>query len=188
MSQQCTDETEIPEARRTPVNDPELKAIGEVTRALGDLTDEQRRNVLLYVNARYGVKQAAARPPSVGDGAPSAANGSQYASIGDFFDAASPQTEAERVLVAAYWSQIIEGAEDFESFPVNKHLKHLGHPVSNITRAFDSMIAQTPRLILQTSKSGRSPQARKRYKVTREGVKRVQAMLNQQTDGGSDGN
>jgi hypothetical protein len=50
------------------------------------------------------------------------------------------------------------------------------------------MIAQTPRLILQTSKSGSSQQARKRYKVTREGVKRVQAMLNQQTDGGGDGN
>jgi hypothetical protein len=71
---------------------------------------------------------------------------------------------------------------------VNKHLKHLGHPVSNITRAIDTMIDQTPRLILQTSKSGRAKQARKRYKVTRQGVKHVLAMLNQQNDRGSDGN
>ena len=41
------------------------------------------------------------------------------------------------------------------------------------------MIDQTPRLILQTSKSGSAKQARKRYKVTREGVKRVQSMLAQ---------
>lgn len=170
------------------MNDPEVKAISEVTKALDELSEDQRRNVLLYVNARYGVKQAAVRPPLVGDVSPAATNGSQFASIGDFFDAANPQTEAERVLVAAYWIQVVEGAEDFESFPVNKHLKHLGHPVSNITRALDSMITQTPRLILQTSKSGSAKQARKRYKVTREGVKRVQAMLNQQTDGGSDGN
>ncbi|QYU66778.1 hypothetical protein J4558_17655 [Leptolyngbya sp. 15MV] len=170
------------------MNDPEVKAISDVTKALDELSEEQRRNVLLYVNARYGVKPAVAHPQSVGDSGSAAANVSRYASIGDFFDAANPQTEAERVLVAAYWIQVVEGAEDFESFPVNKHLKHLGHPVSNITRAFDSMIAQTPRLILQTSKSGSSQQARKRYKVTREGVKRVQAMLNQQTDGGGDGN
>lgn len=53
----------------------------------------------------------------------------------------------------------------------------LGHPVSNITRALDSMMTQTPRLVIQTQKSGKSKQARKRYKITREGTKRVSSML-----------
>lgn len=97
--------------------------------------------------------------------------------FGEFFDAADPQTEAERVLVGAYWVQVVEGAEDFESMQVTKHLKNLGHPVSNITRAIDSMMSQNPRMVIQTQKSGSSKQARKRYKVTREGTKRVRAML-----------
>lgn len=161
------------------MNDPELKAIGEITRALDGITEEhQRRNVLLYINARYG----GALPRMSGPAVTATAEDNQpkqYASIGELFDAISPGTEADRVLAVAYWIQVVEGVEDFESFPVNRHLKNLGHPVSNITRALDSMIAQTPRLILQISKSGRSKQARKRYKITREGIKRVQVLVSQ---------
>lgn len=163
------------------MNDPELEALANVTKALTDLSEEQRRNVLLYVNARYGGQAAQMRTPMKPGGALDAAAGGpgneEYASLGDFFDAANPQTEADRVLVVAYWMQVIEGAADFESFPVNKQLKQLGHTVSNITRALDSLIGQTPRLILQTGKSGSAKQARKKYKVTREGTKRVQSML-----------
>jgi hypothetical protein len=170
------------------MNDPELKALGEVTKALVDLTEEQRRNVLLYVNARYGGQVAPIRRqtnPAESEIAPGAST--QFASIGDLFDAVNPQTEAERVLAVAYWLQSVEGSADFESYPVNKHLKHLGHPVSNITRALDSMISQTPRLILQTSKSGSAKQARKRYKMTREGIKRVQSLIDQNS-GDANGN
>ena len=104
-------------------------------------------------------------------------NAGEYGTLGDFFDAANPQTEADRVLVVGYWLQVVEGEADIESYPINKHLKNLGHPVSNITRALESLIAQTPRLVLQTSKTGSAKQARKKYKVTREGTKRVSTML-----------
>jgi hypothetical protein len=164
------------------MDDPELKAITVVTTALADLTEEQCRNVLLYVNARYGSRPL---PPSRGrvsvENEETAPNGQQFDGVGDFFDSANPQTEAEKVLVVAYWMQVVEQAEDFESYPVNQQLKNLGHPVSNITRALDSMMGQAPRLVMQTSKSGTSKQARKRYKVTRVGTKRVQAMLTQAT-------
>lgn len=148
--------------------------------------DDQRRNVLVYVDTRYGgqlaqVKRSTARPADAG------AEAAGHASIGDLFDAADPQSEADRVLVAAYWLQVVEQAESFEAFPLSRHLKHLGHPVSNITRALGSVIGQTPRLVLQTSKSGRTRQARKRYKLTREGIRRVQAMLDQ-ANGDQDGN
>ena len=169
--------------------DAEVIAISVVSGALQSLTDEQRRNVLLYINSRYGggkpvETQAARTGPPTQD--VSGLGLDSFSDIGDLFDAARPQTEAERVLVVAFWVQIVEGIESFESFPVNKHLKQLGHPVSNITRALDSMIDQTPRLILQTSKSGSARQARKRYKVTREGTKRVQAMLAQLNGAGYD--
>lgn len=158
------------------MEDPELKALGTITDALAKLDETQLRNVLLYVNSRYGgMLPRPQQPPGQGlssDGTPQT-----YTNIGEFFDAADPQTEAERVLVGAYWVQVVEGAEDFESMQVTKHLKNLGHPVSNITRAIDSMMSQNPRMVIQTQKSGSSKQARKRYKVTREGTKRVRAML-----------
>jgi len=81
------------------------------------------------------------------------------------------------VLVVAYWKQAIEGAESFEAFPVSKELKHMGHGVANITRALDVLIKSSPKLVLQVAKSGKSQQARKRYKVTREGIRRVQGMV-----------
>lgn len=157
------------------MNDPELKAIAAITNALADLKDDQRRNVLLYVSARY----SAQLPPMRGRAA-------NYKDAGDFFDAANPQTEAERVLAVAYWHQVIEAEESFEAFPISKQLKQLGHKVSNITRALDSLISQTPSLVLQIGKSGSAKQARKRYKITREGIKRVQAMF-AQTNGDDNG-
>lgn len=167
--------------------DPELEALATIAKALSDLSEGQRQNVLTYINMRYRGQASDGRGVGKSAGTAGADPGStapgEYASLGDFFDAANPQTEADRVLVVAYWLQVVEGASDFESFPVNKHLKNLGHSVSNITRAFESLISQTPRLILQTSKSGSAKQARKKYKVTREGTKRVQSMLEQNSGG-----
>lgn len=166
------------------MNDPEIKAMGDVAKALEELTEDQRRNVLLYINARFkgqAPARGAATPEGDGEQAP------KFEAIGDFFDAVNPQTEADRVLAVAYWVQVVEGAADFESFPVNSQLKNLGHPVSNITRALDSMMDQAPRLVMQTGKSGSAKQARKRYKVTREGIKRIQTMLAQK-NGDDNGN
>ena len=152
------------------MHDPELKALNEITRAIAELDEEQRRNVLLYVNTRYGRQS----PPALRGGGRNVVPAvdaesvsDDYEGIGDFFDAADPETEAERVLVV----------EDLGAMQVSKQLKDLGHSVSNITRAFDSMMSQRPRLVIQVRKSGKAKQARKRYRVSREGIKRVQSML-----------
>jgi hypothetical protein len=163
------------------MNDPEIKAIGAISTALNELSDEQRSNVLLYINARYSgqtIPRGSIPAPA------SSSSGEQYESLGDFFDALNPQTEADRVLAVGYWLQVVQGAADFESFPVNKELRNMGHPVSNITRALDTLISETPRLALQVGKSGSSKQARKKYKITREGIKKVQSILGQGGGGG----
>jgi len=173
-----------------PASDPEIQAMNTIVETLEALEVPQRANVLRYINGRYG-----GRPPAMprgfesgepGDGASSAA---AFADLGDLFDKANPQNQSDRVLVVAYWKQVIEGAESFEAFPVSKELKHLGHGVTNITSALDSLIQQSPKLVLQVAKSGKTRQARKRYKVTREGIRRVQAMTNAaQSEGENNGN
>jgi hypothetical protein len=43
--------------------------------------------------------------------------------------------------------------------------------------ALNSLIAKKPQLVIQTRKSGSSQQARKKYKLTNEGLNKVERML-----------
>ena len=60
---------------------------------------------------------------------------------------------------------------------MNKKLKDLGYRVSNITTAFNGLINRRPQLVIQTKKSGTSKQARKLYRLTTEGQRAVERML-----------
>jgi hypothetical protein len=91
----------------------------------------------------------------------------------------------EKVLVVAYWFQVIQGQDDWDSFAINTELKHLGHPSTNITRDLDSLMNRAPRLVLQVRKDGTTKQARKRYKLTREGVRAVEKLLGAAENGGA---
>src|SRR5688572_11371365 len=55
------------------------------------------------------------------------------------YGAAEPTTDSDRALVAGYWYQFVEGQEDFGSQTINSDLKHLGHGVSNITKALERL-------------------------------------------------
>lgn len=59
----------------------------------------------------------------------------------------------------------------------NKELKDLGHGVGHISEKFDALIKDKPSLVLQLKKSGSSAQGKKTYKLTNEGIKRVEAMI-----------
>ena len=72
-----------------------------------------------------------------------------------------------------------KGEADFDSFTINKELKHLGYAASNITSALTQLIVRKPQLAIQTHKSGSSQQARKRYRLTNEGLRSVERMLDE---------
>ncbi|NKB89197.1 MAG: hypothetical protein GKS06_13350 [Acidobacteria bacterium] len=91
--------------------------------------------------------------------------------------AAAPKTQPEKVLVVGYWFQVYGAQDDIDSYSVNRELKHLGHGIPKITRAFNGLIEQRPQLAIQVRKSGKSRQARKKYRITAAGVARVEDML-----------
>ena len=105
--------------------------------------------------------------------------------LAELFSMASPSTEADKALVAAYWFQVHEGETDLDAFRVNTALRNLGHGVSNITRAFDSLISQRPQLAIQTRKSGSSRQGRKKYRLTAEGIRAVEQLVGNPPAGAS---
>lgn len=100
-----------------------------------------------------------------------------YNSVAELFSAASPTVDWEKALVVATYLQVKNGLSDFTSLEVNRELKNLGYPSSNITDAFDVCITKRPQLILQLRKEGNSRQARKKYKVSNEGIKLVKSMV-----------
>lgn len=166
---------------------PELEAMNQVAEALEDLTEQERSRVLRWAAERYEValpKGSAQRRESVdesdedyeveeGKGGGEDAGGSgdgSFEHFAELYHAVDPSTDSERVLVAAYWTQEIDGNESFGSTALNKMLKELGHGVGTINKAMTSNINRKPALILQVKRGGTSRQSRKTYKLTGAGV------------------
>jgi hypothetical protein len=72
---------------------------------------------------------------------------------------------------------VCEGADNFTAAEANTVLRDLGHKVANITEAIDTMKQVKPQLILQVGRTGSTPRARKFYKLSSEGAKRVEMMI-----------
>ena len=58
----------------------------------------------------------------------------------------------------------------------------MGHRVTNITVAINSLMNRKPQLMIQTRKEGTSQQAHKKYKVSAEGLNAVKKMISVAAD------
>jgi hypothetical protein len=183
------------EARTDPM--AEIKAMQDVAEAVTELDAESRGRVLRWAAERFGVTlPSVGRPSRPAAGSPGAgvrgdvsSNGNSGASelpqldnigIAELYSAATPESEADKALVAGYWFQFVDGRPDFGSQEVNSALKNLGHPIKNITSAFDALKARKPAPVMQLKKAGSTKQARKTYKLTVAGKSAVELMVGQQ--------
>ena len=165
--------------------DPELEAMAKVLDALADLEAPARARVIKWINEKLNLlplidaakaeDERAAAPGRRSPGVVTAEAGS-FRDFADLFDAARPGTDVEKALVAGYWAQFGQGNADFASQSINDELKQLGHPVSNITRALSGLIDVRPALVQQLRKDGGTKQARKTYRLTNAGQRRVEQM------------
>lgn len=173
--------------------DPEIEAMAAVAGALKGLEEEAQIRVLRWAADRYGLKgikiggggaSDSTDDPDDSRGGGSGDGGEQptYASIDELFESGVAKTNTQKALLAAYWFQVIQGGTGFQSYTLNTALKDLGIGIPNITDALSTAESQKPALVMQTSKSGKSRQARKTYKLTTAGVKSVETMLNGNAD------
>ena len=102
-----------------------------------------------------------------------------FSTIAELFDAAQPKSNSEKALIAGYWIQVCQSADNFTGRMANTELKHLGYGLRNITDAIGILNKRKPALILQIKKTGKSKQARKIYKVTDAGIKTVGKMIHE---------
>ena len=153
----------------------ELDAMKRIVAILDEFEDgeaEARARVVQWIAGLYGGPGTGNAPPAGIPAAPHAQQPNEddgVLDLADLFDAAGPQTDADRALVVGYWLTESEGKSDFTSQEVHSQLKNFGYPVANITSVFTGLMKRKPALAMQTAKSGTSRQARKRYKLTRAG-------------------
>jgi hypothetical protein len=162
----------------------EVEAIVAVDRALGELDEDVAARVLRWASDKYGVpveeEEVPVPPTSL---AVSDQPAQQFEEIADLMAAAGPRNGVERVLVAAYWFQVVNEHPNVTGQQVNDALKNLGHAMSNITDAFTSLIRRKPQLAMQVEKTGSSKQARKKYKLTIAGINEVKRLLAPEEEG-----
>jgi hypothetical protein len=164
----------------------EFEATRAVYNALEPLDDDARERVVKHI---AGMLEISA--PMVAETKTAASNGAgeetevqtttgvpAFKTFAELFDAADPKTAADKALVAGYWLQVCQQAENFDGQGANKELNHLGHKLTNITNALSALNSLRPSLAIQLAKSGSSQQARKTYKITVAGVEAVKVMLN----------
>ncbi|MEP7310165.1 MAG: hypothetical protein ABJA98_32060 [Acidobacteriota bacterium] len=166
----------------------EVKAMGRLTEALDGLAPDAIARVLRWAAEAYNVTVSGSRnkgrndssgASEAGDGNGSPNGEQRFASLADLYAVALPESEADKTLVAGYWFQFGDGQEDFGAQEINSALKNLGHPIKNITTAFNALKARKPAPVMQLKKSGTSKQARKTFKLTLAGKSAVEAMIRQ---------
>jgi hypothetical protein len=160
----------------------EIEAMGLVARALENLDSASRDRVLDWALKFYR-KGASLKTGSSAQAGASASVSSESLvtrtmpdDLASLFAEARPGTDAEKALVGAYFLAADSGLDEFDSFTLNSSLTHLGHRVGNITRALTALSDARPALVVQTRKEGKSKQARKKFKITVEGRRRVEQM------------
>ena len=178
-----------------PETDPlkEIEAMTAVYGALSPLSPPSRARVLAWASGALHVttpplQQKHATPTNVTDtklslkGADQTQKDENYNSFSDLLGESNASTDADKALVGGYWIQVVQGSDDFFSQAVNEELKNTGNAVGNITRAFDSLKATKPQLVRQLEKTGKTQQARKRFKLTTSGIQKVERMIRGQSD------
>ena len=155
----------------------------KIADALESLDEAARQRALHWANSRF----RATRMGNADGGSTSAQqfgttnepseNTVRFETFAELFEAANPNIEKEKALIASYWEQVCQSSPSFASQSLNAGLKDLGHGIGNITEALTALKNDRPALILQLKKSGTSRQARKTYKLTQEGMRRVQTMI-----------
>lgn len=170
--------------------DDEIDAMSKLAEALGSLDEGARGRVLRWASERFGVANAPVPPSNPvtrqeqdGSGEddgrenPDTPPTEEFETFAELFAQANPPSEAMKVLVAGYWHQVVQSDGEITSAKLNKDLKDLGHSIVNINQKFDTLMAAKPQLAIQLKKSGNSKQARKKYKVTKAGITKVEQML-----------
>jgi hypothetical protein len=175
------------------MEDRELEAMAKANAAVKDLIEEERVRVIQWLAAKYMTNYTAASPRAaaasnsialaggadVDDEDDEAGDAIQHhGSFAELLAASTSDTPVNRVLLAAYWLQVVEGSESFKTFALNKILKDTGYFDDNINVKLRSLRGTKPAKIVQLAKTSTGGgKGHRTMKLTTYGVSEAENLL-----------
>lgn len=165
----------------------DLKALEIILKTLEPLSADERERVLRWTGEKLGIQPAALGRPGGALKKTTAIDAAfekhpgGFQNVGEFLAAASPDSDADRVLCVAVYLQDFNESPDvtLSGKQINDELKNLGHGVKNITDSINTLKSRKPQHMIQTKKAGKARQAWKEYRVTRAGVEYAYRLISE---------
>ncbi len=172
--------------------DPEIEAIVKSYEVIKDLDSASKKRVITWLVNKFDL--SGDLPATKGGASSALGRGVMQAGPGlaeielpedltgfetaeGLYNQIATKTEPEKVLVVAAYLQEKLDLQELGGRRINTELKRMNQGVKNITAAISSLTKKTPPLMSQNKKEGASPQAKKKYHVTEEGIKKVNEAL-----------
>lgn len=162
--------------------DPEIQAMAKTAQALSSLDEPSQHRVIAWLSEKYGVANRLVKvrdetPAKSDKDEPVSPSQKEFTEFAEMFNVFNPGSDAEKLLVGAYWLQVIEGSDSWYSVGINKLIKPTGHGIGKISRVLSTELKQKPAKIIQIKRTGSNQQAKKACKLTSEGIKFVESRL-----------
>ncbi|MCP5051216.1 MAG: hypothetical protein GY940_28885 [bacterium] len=177
------------------VYEPELHAMSLVFEALKDLDNGQRRRIINWVSDRL-------KSPGTNESVQTAATGkdphtpgkitkkkedapakpkkkdiSDFDTVLDLFAESEVKKSTAKVLLMAAYLQERHSYKEISSYDINFRLKRIGYKVTNISSLINGLLNRKPHLLVQVGAEEHQKRGRRKYQVTKEGLKIARGYL-----------
>ncbi len=100
-----------------------------------------------------------------------------YETIDDLFKDVDAKKLSAKILLIAAYLQEKSNLKEITSYDINFRLKRIGFGVQNISSAINGVLKRIPPVMIELVKKDDPVYARKKYKVTPEGIKVAKSFL-----------
>lgn len=174
--------------------DSELEALNKINEAIRELPEDAKVRVIAWLINKYSIHSghSPVLTPKVLTNVdthneqeniiePDVMSITSYATAADLLAKCNPNKENEKILIVSAFLQAKNPTKDLTGYEVNHTLKNIGHKVNDFSHNIDSLMKRKPQLMIQTKKSGNTRQAKRNYRVTDEGMKEIERLVNLNT-------
>lgn len=178
--------------------DPEIGAMNEVLVSFKQLDNGQRKRIVDWLTARFKLNEpydstqiALSEPVELKrtrrkpgpkkktdvSASPEEKNIKLYDTVLELFSEADVKRVSSKILLMAAYLQEKLNIKEISSFDINSRLKRIRHGVTNISSAINGLLDHSPKLIDVIEQPGMEKAARRKFKVTEEGIKLANSYL-----------
>ena len=177
-------------------HDPEIVAMNKVYNVFRNLDNGKRKRIIHWLIDRFGLmgdkplhelthpiqkqtetkpmkkeKQEKAVKPLEKRGV------KQYDTVLDLFSEAKIKKSTGKILLMAAYLQERHNFKEITTYDINFRLKRIKHGVTNISSLINGILKRKPQLLDEIKKEGQTKHARRKFRVTEEGLKVVKNYL-----------